>query len=71
MYVIRELDEVRNPTYIANPPTHVSYQPYANAVANNGPTYALKYPNEKAAADRLTIQTKEDWARYIERPSAM
>lgn len=68
MYVVRELDEVRNPTYITNLPSHVSYQPYSRS-SSKSPAYALKYPSEKMAADTLQIKTKEDWSRYIERPS--
>jgi hypothetical protein len=63
MYVVRELDEVRNPTYIYNPPSHISYQSY------RGNPYGIKYAEEKRSADELHIQTPADWARYIERPS--
>lgn len=89
MYVVRELDEVRNPTYIESPPDHVSYKPYSpltiefqSTVAvlpmratrkhiGTCPPYAIKYPAEKESADKLQLRTKEEWVRYIDRPSAI
>lgn len=55
MYTIRELDERPNPTQFG----------LAGHVRHGSTNYGLKYPQEKALADKLRIQAAEDWKFYL------
>lgn len=55
MYVIREFDEVVNPTAYGN----------AGRIAFNDRSYSIKYPNEKIEADKLNINNEECWRKYL------
>jgi len=55
MYTVRELDESPNRTQYGN----AGHTRYLNT------NYGLKYPDEKAKADRLIIGTPSDWSTYI------
>jgi len=55
MYVVRELDEIPNPTRFGIP-TVIRYM---------NTNYSLKYPEEKRLADMLRIKSPADWRAYI------
>jgi hypothetical protein len=61
MYTIRELDEIPNPTQFGG----------AGTKRYKDTNYSIKYPDEKQAADKLSIETPSDWERYIPQPSAI
>jgi hypothetical protein len=55
MYVVRELDEIRNPTS----------GDFRHAPAYLNTNYSIKYTDEKRQADRLQIRSPADWRGYL------
>lgn len=57
MYTVRELDEKANPTQFG----------MAGRSRYKDTNYAIKYPQEKVHADSLTIESKDDWVKYVKK----
>jgi len=57
MYTVRELDEIPNLTRYG----------LAGTIRYGNTNYSLKYPQEKSDADKLTIQSSQDWVKYIQK----